>query len=130
MLNYTVRSLYPIEQHPGMLSLLAGKPNPSTLPITSLSFSVRSPNSWLDSEETKIDIRNAELTESLQYAPTSGIPSLRKWIGDLMTQVHGRSAGEGWRVSLGSGSQDLLYRAFLALINPGDTILVEAPTYA
>jgi len=113
-----------------MLSLLAGKPNPSTLSITSFSFSVRSPNSWLDSEETKIDIRNTELVESLQYAPTSGIPALRKSIEDLMTQVHGRSAGEGWRVSLVSGSQDLLYRALLALVNPGDTILVEAPTYA
>lgn len=119
-----------MELLPNMLSMLAGKPNPSTFPFTSLSLTVRSPNPSVDKSETVLDIRGAELAAGLQYGLTSGMPALVEWVTQLVSEVHGRDSGEGWRVSLGSGSQDLLYKAFLALVDPGDTILVEAPTYA
>ena len=35
-----------------------------------------------------------------------------------------------WRVTVGGGCQDLLFKAFGAIFNPGDAILVETPVYA
>ncbi|EEB87584.1 hypothetical protein MPER_15018 [Moniliophthora perniciosa FA553] len=48
---------------------------------------------------------------ALQYTDTKGIPGLVKWIDGLQEKMHNRKAtGEGWRVSVGSGSQDLIYK--------------------
>jgi tryptophan aminotransferase len=109
--------------------MLAGKPNPSTFPITSISLTVRSPNPTLDPTETEITICDQDIATSLQYGPTAGMPELIQWITELVSQIHRGSLDEGWRVMIGPGSQDLLYKVFLALIDPGDTVLVEAPTY-
>jgi len=60
------------------------------------------------------------------------------WVTGLQERVHGRKHGrngvgegvEGWRVSIGSGSQDLIYKAVAAMVSPGDPVLVESPVYA
>lgn len=104
----TVRGLYPLESRPGLISLLAGKPNSSTFPLTSLQFKSRSPTN--PSEENTTEVSGKELAEGLQYGPTAGIPSLCEWVYGLQEKVHGRHKGEGWRVSIGSGSQDVIYK--------------------
>ncbi|KAJ4470463.1 PLP-dependent transferase [Lentinula aciculospora] len=131
-----IRSLYPLEKKPGVISLLAGKPEPSTFPFTSLSFTARDPTN--ESFETTITIPRDELSPGLQYSDTAGLPDLLKWITALQEISHGRHHGrnasgggeEGWRVSMGTGSQDLIAKSATALINPGDSILVESPVYA
>ncbi|KAF8630898.1 hypothetical protein AX17_005256 [Amanita inopinata Kibby_2008] len=121
-----VWDLFPLELRPGMLSMLVGKPNPVTFPFTSLSVGVRD----ADTSNTKeITLTNEELTAGLQYSFTRGMPVLLEWITNLMKQVHGGKDNEGWRVSLGPGSQDLLSKTLVALINLGDSVLVEAPSY-
>ncbi len=50
----------------------------------------------------------AALAQGLQYGETGGIPELRAWIDELQVRVHGRRQGEGWRTTVGSGSQDLI----------------------
>ncbi|KAG7451388.1 PLP-dependent transferase [Guyanagaster necrorhizus] len=123
-----IRSLLPLEATPGIISLLAGKPNAATFPFTSLSFTVRSP---IDpSRDVPVDLSQDELAEGLQYCETAGVPQLRNWLTGLQENIHGRQQGEGWRLSVGSGSQDLIYKAVTAMINPGDPILVESPVYA
>ncbi|KIJ46909.1 hypothetical protein M422DRAFT_164756, partial [Sphaerobolus stellatus SS14] len=121
-----VWDLFPVEAQPGMLSMLAGKPNPLTFPFEAITLTVRGQN---DEASVDLVLQGDELETGLQYSVTSGIPTLRNWITQLMKEVHSRSDGEGWRVSIGSGSQDLLYKAFSAFLNPGDTILIESPTY-
>ncbi|KIJ51492.1 hypothetical protein M422DRAFT_224146 [Sphaerobolus stellatus SS14] len=123
-----IRSLYPLELRPNMISLLAGKPNPSSFPFTSFSFTARSPTD--PSSETSCTIDGQELASALQYSATSGIPQLLEWLTGLQTTFHGRKKGEGWRISVGAGSQDLLYKAFHCLVNDGDPILIESPVYA
>ena len=91
-----------------MISLLAGKPNPDTFPITSLSFTARSPTD--PAKEESHTVSGPSLSEALQYSATSGLPSLVEWMTGLQTISHGRTKGEGWGVSIGSGSQDLLYK--------------------
>ncbi|KAF8606422.1 PLP-dependent transferase [Ceratobasidium sp. AG-I] len=150
-----IRGLYPLEERPGMISMLAGKPNADTFPFTSFSFTANDPSyvasnppagelpSSISSDVTSapadgqplpgqlhITIPPAQLAAALQYGPTSGHPDLIQWVYTLQVAQHGRHKGEGWRVSIGGGSQDLLYKSFSAFVDPGNSVLIEAPAYA
>ena len=48
------------------------------------------------------------LSEGLQYGATAGLPSLNKWLENLQEMRHKRPKDGSWRLSLGSGSQDLI----------------------
>ncbi|KAF9473803.1 PLP-dependent transferase [Pholiota conissans] len=123
-----IRGLFPLEKVPGVISLLAGKPNVSTFPFTSLSFNARSPDG--DGGERVINLDETDLAQGLQYGDTAGLKDLLEWITRLQEINHGRQKEEGWRVSIGSGSQDLIFKAVAALVNPGESVLVESPVYA
>ncbi|KAF7289656.1 Aminotran-1-2 domain-containing protein [Mycena chlorophos] len=128
-----IRSLFPLENTPGILSLLAGKPNPTSFPFTGLTFTARPPpnaNGELALEDNAISLPSADLQAALQYGPTAGLPALIEWLYELQQVVHGRGKGEGWSLMIGNGSQDLLSKAVVALFNPGDTVLVQSPVYA
>ncbi|KAJ7447080.1 PLP-dependent transferase [Mycena galericulata] len=129
-----IRSLFPLEATPGVISLLAGKPNPTTFPFTSFSFTARAPppeDDQADSaEDIALSISGADLAAALQYGATGGMAPLVDWLHGLQSIVHGRERGEGWTLSVGSGSQDLLSKAIIALLNPGDAVLVQSPVYA
>lgn len=111
-----------------MISLLAGKPNSATFPLTSVTIKSRSPTD--PSAEVTTEINGKALAEGLQYGPTAGLPDLSEWVYGLQEREHGRKKGEGWRLSIGSGSQDVIHKAILALVNRGDPVLVESPVYA
>lgn len=108
--------------------MLAGKPNPATFPFQAISFTVRSPHDPLQTKEFQLP--GDLLLSSLQYGMTAGFKPLIELMGTMMESVHSRALRKDCRIMMGTGSQDLLYKAFLALVDPGDTILVEAPTYA
>lgn len=91
-----------------MITLLAGKPNASVFPMTSFQFTARSP-SEPDKEEV-LTVSGTRLTQALQYGPTAGIPSFIEWLTHLQEISHGRRLGEGWKLTTGMGSQDLLYK--------------------
>ncbi|KAJ3565954.1 hypothetical protein NP233_g7312 [Leucocoprinus birnbaumii] len=123
-------SLYPLERAPGIISLLAGKPNPTTFPITSLTFSARSPYSSSPADETTYSLTPGELALGLQYADAAGIKPFLEWCYGLQEISHGRKKGEGWSVFVGVGSLDLIYKAIHALVDYGDPVLIESPTYS
>lgn len=50
------------------------------------------------------------LAAGLQYGSTAGYEPFVAWIESLQAYAHRRHKGEGWRVSVGSGAQDLLYK--------------------
>lgn len=132
-----IRSLFPAENEPGMLSLLAGKPNASTFPISNISMSIKAVEG--SDEEINVSIKGSDLDAALQYGQTSGLPKLVEWLTQWGARIHNREvirssseSKEGrnpWRVTVGNGSQDLITKTFNALLNPGDTILVESPVY-
>ena len=97
-----------MESRPGLLSLLAGKPNGSTFPFTSLSFTTRDPND--PSKEIPLSLTDSELATGLQYGATAGFDGLIAWVYGLQELAHGRKGGEGWIPSIGAGSQDLIYK--------------------
>jgi hypothetical protein len=111
---YTVRGLFPLEQTPGVISLLAGKPNAALFPFTSVQFTApsraASDGDGSDSDQTLLKVDDDLLAMGLQYAPTSGIPPMVEWLTDFQVQEHARRRSEGWRVSVTAGSQDAIYK--------------------
>ncbi|KAK0199870.1 TdiD protein [Desarmillaria ectypa] len=122
-------SLIPMEAASHMISMLAGKPDPDTYPFAHMAMSVKSPNPSVDPSLTDIELGGHDLATALQYNESGGVPELVQWVTSLLKDIHELGEEDGSRVCIGAGSQDLLYKALTALIDPGDTIIVEAPTY-
>ncbi|KAJ7074721.1 pyridoxal phosphate-dependent transferase [Mycena amicta] len=131
-----IRGLFPLEAIPGMISLLAGRPNPTTFPFESITMKLRPtlagmPATNDDSDPLTITLEGEQLTAGLQYGLTAGAPNLIKWLEQFQTYAHKRLPNPAsWSVTVGSGSQDLMYKACDTLIDEGDFVLIEAPVYA
>lgn len=131
-----IRSLFPAELIPGMVSLLSGKPNSDTFPFQRILLELKPEVGNTGKVET-VSIEGSDLDIALQYSATSGLPKLVDWMENFQSKVHrrervkeGKRAGEVWRCSFGNGSQDLLTKAFEALVNEGDSVLLESPAYS
>ncbi|GJN92092.1 hypothetical protein Rhopal_005121-T1 [Rhodotorula paludigena] len=123
-----IRGLFPLEKIPGMVSFLAGKPNADTFPFSAIKVDLK-PIIPGDPVET-LTVESDALNEALQYGATAGLPGLNKWVETLQEVRHKRAKDGSWRVSLGSGSQDLINKAFHSLVNDDDSILIESPVYS
>ena len=99
-----------------------GKPNPETFPITSLSFTARTPNADGTDSEREITLKHRDLEEALQYGPTAGLPGLIKWLLGLQERVHERVLREDWSLTCGAGGQDLLYKVGSFLLQVGESL--------
>jgi tryptophan aminotransferase len=104
MTIFAVRNLTPLESVDGMISLLAGKPNPTMFPISSISFAVQNPGG----DQTELSMTGKALEEAMQYNLVQGLPALIEWATELQEIVHHRYRSEGWAVSIGVGSADLI----------------------
>src|SRR5687768_14001329 len=100
---------------PGVLSLAGGFPNPATFPTDVLDDIVER----LVREDAGV---------ALQYAPCEGIPSFRSYLADRQEQTQGRRPETG-ELIVTSGGMECIALACQALIDPGDAIVVEAPSY-
>ena len=99
----------------GVLSLAGGFPDPATFP-----------SGLLDEIVAKL-VRD-EAGVALQYAPCEGIPSLREYLVDRQEMLQG-GRPELDELIVTSGGMECIALACQSLIDPGDTIAVEAPTY-
>lgn len=80
---------------------------------------------------TSLSLTPAELNEALQYSPTPGIPKFIAQLKQMMIREHAPKMDESaWTVSVSTGSSDALYKAFEMLVEEGDSVLIEAPTYS
>ena len=127
-----IRSLMPLLQVPGMISLGGGLPNPATFPFKSMTVELKNGEKYTLSDST--------LDVALQYSPTNGLPSFLAHLETLRQVYHTLDGKEGSgtngdygipRVSMVStGSQDALSKAFEMLLSPGESLLLESPTYS
>jgi DNA-binding transcriptional MocR family regulator len=109
-----IRSLFAVASRPDIVSLAGGMPNLSAIPMDMMAGIV----------ETLIKDHGQE---ALQYGSGQGHPQLREQICDVMA-LEGIKANPN-DVLVTTGSQqalDLISRIF---IDPGDVVLVEAPSY-
>ncbi|KAG8762748.1 hypothetical protein FRC11_007878 [Ceratobasidium sp. 423] len=133
-----IRGLLPLEKTPGVISLLAGKPNQNTFPVEEISITLRAPGapqpyspSGGEPVREILNISGDLLATALQYNFTDGVPDLRAVLGDFQLKEHGVAVDDvNLQLTVGSGSQDLMYKIFTCLLDPHDSILVEAPVYA
>jgi len=109
-----IRELLKLTQNPEIISFAGGLPNPKAFPVDELVEITR-------------EVLEKHGKVALQYGPTEGIRSFREVLAS-------RCAKEGMDVTsenvvITTGSQqglDMIGRVFL---DPGDTIIVELPTY-
>ena len=71
----------------------------------------------------------AVLTGDNQYPPMMGLPVLREAVGRHYARVQGLDLDWQSEVTITSGATEALACAFLALIRPGDEVVLFQPTY-
>lgn len=64
-----------------------------------------------------------------QYAPALGLPSLRQAVADHWQRSGWRSVDPATEVTVTSGATEALAGAFLALVDPGDEVIIFEPAY-
>jgi aspartate/methionine/tyrosine aminotransferase len=64
-----------------------------------------------------------------QYAPAHGIPRLRQIIADRFAALHGVAVDPDSEVTVTSGATEALFDVILALVDPGDEVVVFEPCY-
>jgi 2-aminoadipate transaminase len=109
-----IRELLKLTLEPDVISFAGGLPAPEMFPVEECM------------EATRRVLTDHSAT-SLQYGPTEGFLPLRQFICERM-QRYGIDA-EPENVVITTGAQQALDLIGKLLINPGDRILVEEPTY-
>ena len=122
-----IRALQPLVSLPGMISLGGGMPHPSTFPFAKLSLEFKP---TVGGEV--VEVEGSELIAGLQYSPTPGLPALTSQLLAMQRAEHTPppAADADLALSVTTGSQDGLSKAFDMLLEEGDTLLIEEPTYS
>jgi len=103
-----------ISQRPDVISFAGGLPSPATFPIDAIRAA-------FDAVLTR------EGKAALQYSATDGYAPLRAWIAGSLSTHGARITPE--QVLITSGSQQGLDLLGKVLVNEGDRVWVETPTY-
>jgi 2-aminoadipate transaminase len=109
-----IRELLKITQNPEIISFAGGLPAPEVFPVARF-------------QEACQRVLQTQASAALQYGPTEGDRPLREYIVEHMAR-YGILAGVD-NVLITAGSQQALDLIAKLLINRGDRILVESPTY-
>src|SRR3954454_17642341 len=114
MKSSAMRDLMAITERPEVISLAGGLPDTSTFPAESLAALLSK-------------LAATDSARALQYAPTEGMAAVGEAIATVM-------AAEGMDVDpedvlVTSGGQQVIDLVCKTLIDPGDVIVAEAPTY-
>ena len=114
MKSSAMRDIMAVTARPEVISLAGGLPDTSTFPPETFAA---------------VTARIAEqaCAKALQYGPTEGLPETKDCIAEVM-------AAEGMRVDnddliVTTGGQQVIDLVTKTLIDPGDVIVAEGPTY-
>ena len=109
-----IRELLKVTQQPGVISFAGGLPANDVFPIQRF-------------EQACQRVLEQNASQALQYGETEGFQPLRDMIARHIARYGIKARTEN--VLITTGSQQALDLIGKLLINPGDRILVEAPTY-
>jgi 2-aminoadipate transaminase len=114
MKSSAMRDLMAITQRPEVISLAGGLPDTSTFP----------PGSFANVMHR---VASERLARALQYGPTEGLDEAKRCIGEVMaaegTSVHADD------LLVTTGGQQVIDLVCKTLLDPGDVVIAEAPTY-
>jgi len=114
MQSSVIRDLLKLTSQPDMISLAGGMPAPELFPVEKV-------------EEACVRVLRNAGADALQYSTTEGYPPLREFIVEKMSR-YGIVASVD-NVLITAGSQQALDLVGKVLLDPGDVIITEAPTY-
>jgi 2-aminoadipate transaminase len=110
-----IRELLKLTEGRDIISFAGGLPDPRTFPKEELA-------------EIAKEVIEKYGDSALQYSPTPGVTPFRETLADFLNS-HGVSVTKDDQVIVTTGSQEALYLVSLTLIDDGDVVFVEAPTY-
>lgn len=111
----TPRGLTQFQPVPGVIDLAWGHPDPSLLPVRELRAAA----------ERAMDRYGPEM---LAYGNPAGPPPLVEFICERLKETDGRAPSPA-EVLITSGASQGLDLAAAYLLKPGDTVLIDVPTY-
>jgi 2-aminoadipate transaminase len=109
-----IREILKVTERPDVLSFAGGLPAPEAFPAEALA-------------RAHTEVLATDAAAALQYGPTEGHAQLRAWVAERMTRRGLPARPE--QVLITAGSQQGIDLVGKSLIDPGDTVVVEAPSY-
>ena len=109
-----IRALMKYTKTPGVISFAGGNPDPAVFPVKEFAEAA--------------DILTREGRDVLQYGATDGYAPLKDYIAKWMAPRMGRETKQD-EMLITTGSQEGMDLLCSVLINDGDTIITEGPTY-
>jgi methionine aminotransferase len=64
-----------------------------------------------------------------QYPPMTGVPALREAVAGKIAAMYGRSYDPGSEITITAGATQAIITAILAVVRPGDEVIVLEPCY-
>ena len=110
-----IREIFKYASAPDVISLSAGNPAPEAFPAKEIA-------------EISSDLLARRPIDALQYSVTEGYGPLREHLSEYMREKHGVGR-EFDGVLITSGAQQVMDLAAKSLVNEGDTVLCEAPSF-
>ena len=114
MTTSAIREILKVAQAPDIISMAGGWPEAALFPVEQIA-------------EICDDVLHKMPRESLQYGLTDGLPALRQALAEYMTAQGIPAQMEN--IVILSGSQQALDLAGRILLDEGDAVLVERPTF-
>lgn len=115
MKSSVIRDMFRLTSDPEMISFAGGLPGPEAFPVNELREII---NKAIASHGSSV----------FQYGSTEGYSPLREAISQLMANAYDLHIHRD-NVLVTSGSQQALYLLCKVLVNPGDVVITENPTY-
>lgn len=110
-----IREIFKYAADPAVISLSAGNPAPEAFPVQEIA-------------EISAEILHDRPIDALQYSVTEGYAPLRKHLTEYFREEHG--IGRGFDdLIITSGAQQVMDLLAKSLLNEGDTVLCEAPSF-
>jgi 2-aminoadipate transaminase len=109
-----VRDILKVAARPEVISFAGGLPNPRFIPVAAIAQSMQC-------------VLQRDGADALQYTASEGYPPLREWIANSYAACG--LAIDPEQILITTGSQQALDLIGKVLINPGDRVIVEQPTY-
>ncbi|XXF81169.1 PLP-dependent aminotransferase family protein [Myxococcaceae bacterium GXIMD 01537] len=114
MKTSAVREILKVAERPDVLSFAGGLPAPELFPVEAIA-------------EAHAEVFRDEGRAALQYSTTEGFGPLREWIAGHLGERGQRVASD--QVLITSGSQQGIDLVAKVLLDPGDVVVVENPSY-
>jgi 2-aminoadipate transaminase len=114
MRSSAMRDMFALTERPDVISLAGGLPDTTTF-APELFAKLMS------------QVAATDTARALQYGPTDGMAAARDCVVEVMAAEHTLVAAED--VIVTTGGQQVIDLVCKALIDPGDVIVAEAPTY-